>query len=169
MRTISATFLVILLLFFAISCSKKNDAGNTKPPVDSVALLKSELLGKWNTVKLVATGFQYYPTIPSDTIFPTHSEYFDFSADSIQGVGWESMSLDETKSPPVFTVTQNVEFQGTVAYTVPGSDYFVRTEKSFLDTVHIVSISPTQMEVWNNAFSNTSGSYGWRIYTWFQR
>jgi len=148
------------------SCSKSNNnGGNNTPPVDSVALLKTELSGKWNATKHSVTNFSV-AGIADQTWTPTHPESLQFSTDSAIVDTWETHILDYTKSPVTFSVTQNTEFKGTYAYAV-GKGIFVYLSSNRRDTVYVVSASSTQMETYTKVAP--AGSYEYTLHDYWQR
>jgi len=148
------------------SCSKSsNNGGNNTPPVDSVALLKTELSGKWNATKHSVTNFSV-AGIADQTWTPTHPESLQFSSDSAAIDTWETMTLDFTKTPTTFSVTQNTEFKGTYSYVV-GKGLFVYLSSNLRDTINVVSISSTQMETYTKVA--IAGSYEYTLHDYWQR
>jgi hypothetical protein len=159
------TFFGCLIVY---SCSKSNNSGNNTPPVDSVALLKSQLAGKWNVVKYSATNF-LITSIPDQSWAPAHPEFQQFYADSAHYDSWETFWFDVT-TPQIFFVKQDKEYATSVGYSMGKGMYILNFQPGIvIDTNFVVSISSTQLETLQKMGGDGSGTYEYNLHTYFQR
>ena len=143
-------FIGALITFFA--CSKSGGASNTSgttgtpgTPKDTTPSAQGpSLIVHWNIFKYVAANFSTaggLTALPNDTIYPIHSDYKEFTKDSIYEQSWETFSYYLT-TPDSFSNSQNRQFMDTAAYTT-GPSYYIEPRFAPNDTVFIASLSDT--------------------------
>jgi hypothetical protein len=136
---------VALFLFTAChksSSSPINPGGPSNPSSPT-------LVGNWSVYRYIATDFDTTggkPHLPNDTITPTHTEFANFTKDSVYSVSWESFGYSFTTNPYSFINTQNTEFSDTSAYTAT-ANFYIEPRFAPNDTAYIVSLTDTSLQL----------------------
>jgi hypothetical protein len=152
---------VALLSFTAChksSSSPINPGGPSSPSSPS----SPTLVGNWSIYRYIATDFDTTggkPHLPNDTITPTHSEFANFTKDSVYSVTWESFGYSFTTNPYSFINTQNTEFSDTSAYTATAT-YYVEPRFAPDDTTFIVSLTDTSLQLKTHIYQGLGPSSG---------
>lgn len=138
-------FLFLSVAICLTACSKESGgtSGTTGGTTDS-SKSGSSLIGHWTIFKYVAANFNTaggLTPLPNDTIVPIHSEYKEFTKDSIYEESWETFNYYLTH-PDSFTNVQNRQFMDTAAYTA-SSSYYIEPRFAPNDTVFLASLSDT--------------------------
>ena len=136
--------LPISILFVFLSCTKSNNSNNTNPPQNNLEL---QLSGQWQVEKYIISNFdttEGRPYIPNDTIFPVHTEIYNFSKDSLFTDNWQNNIYNYTTNPYTFKNTQTKQFTGSFFCTY-GKNYFVTRSNTYNDTNIVSSISAIKL------------------------
>lgn len=160
----------ILIFFMFFSCKKSTNLNNSNSPQNDLEL---QLSGHWQVVKYIISNFdttQGRPNIPNDTIYPIHTETYNFSKDSLSTDSWQNNNYYYTTNPYTFENTQTKEFSGSY-FCSYGKKYYVTRSNARNDTSIIISISASQLIKSENVpiTSNPSKGILYTINTYLQK
>jgi hypothetical protein len=149
--------LLFVAVFLLNACSKSGSSSVTTggPPSPS-------LVGNWSIYQYIATDFDTTggkPHLPNDTISPMHSEYRNFTRDSVYETSWETFAYYFTTHPYSFSNTQNRQFADTAAYTATAT-FYVEPRFAPYDTTIIVSLTDTSLVVKSHCYEPAGPSAG---------
>jgi hypothetical protein len=157
---LTRNFLLLATILGLGACHK---SGTSATQTSSPPSLK----GHWTIFKYIAANFDTTggkTHLPNDTIYPIHSEYIDFTHDSVYSVNWENF-VYFFGHPDSFYNVQTREYLDTSAYTATSS-YYVEYRFAPYDTSYIISLSDTLLVTKENLYEGT-GTNGPVLYNLF--
>jgi hypothetical protein len=126
--------IVMVLIFFSCKKSEISKPNEVVP----------DIKGSWKLNYHVVANIFIGQSIRNDTIYARHGETWIYKTDSVTTDSWLTTNYDQTKTPPVFTVSDTVQFKGTYAYTLNGMRLIQRINNR-LDTFDVVTLSNSEL------------------------
>jgi hypothetical protein len=123
-----------------MSCSKSNSGNNSGSNKDTSSLLQ----GKWYLKEVIDYDFTGV-SIPPDTTFIIHDDYYDFSDGIISVDSWVNAYLTyNTPNNATFYISQDSEYTSATLYSLHGNGIQL-SSSGLTDTLLITQINDTGM------------------------
>jgi hypothetical protein len=161
MKILTGYGLLFLTLFCLAACHKTGTSSTTPPS-------SATLQGNWTIYQYVVANFDTsggMTPLPNDTIYPTHSEYKDFTMDSVYEVSWEDFNY-AFGHPDSFYNVQTREYSDTSAYTATAA-YYLEPRFSPNDTTFIIGLTDTTLDMMEKIYVNLNTASGPVLYDIF--